>query len=85
MFNFFSEIKRNIKNIDLSGGYNLINMSGKVLYIEGHLGLTLITKKEVCLKIKNGRLLVEGEDLVLSELSENTVKISGKIIKTEAF
>lgn len=81
MFNFFSEIKKDVK--DLKNCYNLINLSGQVLYVEGHLGLTLISSTTICFKVKNGRVLVEGKDLMLSELSENTLKISGEIKKTE--
>ena len=39
MFNFFDEIK-DIKNISIVEKYNLVNISGQILYVEGHLGLT---------------------------------------------
>lgn len=37
------------------------------------------------LKVKGGRIVVEGEEMFLLELTENTIKISGKIKKVESF
>lgn len=85
MFNFLSEIKENLKgskNLDLSS-FNIINISGKMLYVEGHLGLVTLSKEVISFKVKKGVVLVEGKDMVLSELSENTIKIVGTIKKVE--
>ncbi len=85
MFNFFAEIKENLKNpkgLDFEG-FNLINLSGHLLYVEGHLGLVTLSKELVSFKIKGGVVMVEGEDMILSELTENTIKICGKIKKVE--
>lgn len=81
MFNFFGEIKQNLK--EELGSFNLINISGKLLYVEGHLGLVTLSKELISFKIKNGVIMVEGINLILSELSENTIKISGAIKKVE--
>lgn len=87
MFNFFDEIKGNLKKIDrnILNSYNLINLSGKILYVEGHLGLTILTDSLIAFKVKKGRIEVSGSDLVLSELSQNTMKIEGNIKKVEEF
>ena len=87
MFNFFDEIKKNVSKIDnsLLGGYTLVNISGKILYAEGHIGLTTLSKEVIVFKVKGGRIICEGKDLVLDELSENTLKIVGQISKVEAF
>lgn len=87
MFNFFDEIKGNLKKIDqnILNSYNLINLSGKILYVEGHLGLTILTDSLIAFKVKKGRIEVSGNDLVLSELSQNTMKIEGNIKKVEEF
>lgn len=87
MFNFFDEIKKNVSKIDNSvlGSYTLVNISGKILYVEGHLGLTTLSKEVIVFKVKGGRIVCEGKDLVLDELSENTLKIVGQISKVEAF
>lgn len=85
MFNFFSEIKKNIKNNEILGEYNLINISGQVLYVEGHKGITFISKEVISFKVKNGRINVEGKNLNLSELADSVLKIVGEIQKIEAF
>ena len=86
MFNFFDEIKSKV-NLDhnLLNDYNIINISGKLLYVEGHQGVTIITKEMVAFKVKKGRVVVEGQDMILNELTENTLLLQGKIIKMEIF
>ena len=83
VFNFFSELKKQVKDKNFFGGYNIINLSSKLLYIEGHLGLSFISTEKISLKVKNGRVVIEGKDLCLCELTANTLKISGKISKVE--
>ena len=87
MFNFFNEIKNKAVNIDhnLLREYNIINLSSKILYVEGHLGVTIITKEMVAFKVKRGRVEVSGEDLFLNELTDNTLLLQGKISKMEIF
>ena len=83
MFNFFDELKTSLSQ-DLTSNYQLVNISGQLLYVEGHLGITQLSKKLITFKIKGGHLTIEGEDLILSELTSNTLKICGKICKIEA-
>lgn len=83
MFNFFGEITQNLKNPIGLDSYNLINISGRLFYAEGHLGLVTLSKNLISFKVKNAVVLVEGSDLILSELNENTIKISGNIKKVE--
>lgn len=86
MFNFFDEIKKKSSQCkDVFYNFNIVNISGKILYIEGHLGLTILSDKIIAFKIKKGRVVVEGEGLFLSELTNNTMMIEGKIVKTEIF
>ena len=87
MFNFFDEIKNKVSKIDttLLGEYTIVNISGKILYVEGHKGLTTLSKELIIFKVKNGRVVIEGKELILDELSENTLKIVGNIKKVEAF
>ncbi len=85
MFNFFDELKKKSNNSELLTSYNIINMSGNLLYIEWHLGLTAISSEMIAFKIKKGRIVVEGQDLKLSELGLNTMIIQGKIVKVEQF
>lgn len=87
MFNFFDEIKKGIANVepDLLNSYNIVNISGKILYVEGHKGLTTLSKELVAFKVKRGRIVVEGKNMYLNELTENTMKIVGEIVKVEVF
>lgn len=87
MFNFFNEIKNKAVNIDhnLLSDYNIISLSSKILYVEGHLGVTIITKEMVAFKVKRGRVEISGEDLFLNELTDNTLLLQGKISKMEIF
>ncbi len=87
MFNFFEEIKGQLRRVDknLLSSYNMVNLSGTILYVEGHLGLTVLSPTVISFKIKKGRVEVEGENLFLSELSSNTLKIEGQIKRVEEF
>ena len=85
MFNFLNEVKQNLKNpqgLDLNG-FNIINLSGHLLYVEGHLGLVTLSKEIISFKVKKAVIVVEGQDMMLSELSDNTIKITGQIKKVE--
>lgn len=84
MFNFFSEVKRGMEKFE-GGRYNLVNISGEILYVEGHQGITQLTKEVVAFKVKGGRIVASGRELALAELSDTTLKISGKIEKIEVF
>ena len=84
MFNFFYEIKKkiNTKNGDFES-YNIVNISGKALYIEGHKGLLVLSNEKIVVKLKQAQVEVLGRELFLAELTENTLLIEGKIIKVE--
>ncbi len=84
MFNFFDELKKIIKNEKLIEKYNIVNMSGKILYVEGHTGICQLSKEIISFKFKGGVIIVEGKDLILNELMDKTLKITGEIKKIEA-
>ena len=83
MFNFFDEIKNSLQKTDLAG-YNLVLISGKILYAEGHTGICQLSKEHISFKFKGGVITVEGKDLTLAELQDKTLKITGQIKKVEA-
>ena len=86
MFNFFDEIKkRAYLKEEFFSDFNIVNMSGKLVYIEGHLGLTVLSPQTIVFKIKKGRVVMEGENMILAELTDNTMLVQGKIIKMEFF
>ena len=84
MFNFFNEIKSSLKKVEKLDNFHLINISNRMLYVEGHRGLLTLTKELVSFKIRGGVIMVEGDGLYLLELTENTIKISGNIKKMES-
>ena len=69
MFNFFNEIKNKgqLNNPEFLNDYNIVNMSGKLLYVEGHKGVTVISKEVIAFKVKKGRVVVEGKDFIVKE------------------
>lgn len=87
MFNFFGEIKENLKipKENFIESFQMINISGKIVYAEGQCGLLSLSKEQISFKIKKGVIVVEGQDMVLNELSDNTIKICGKIKRIEQF
>lgn len=85
MFNFFGELKNNVKDLNKLENFNIINISNKIIYAEGHKGLVTLSKDVITFKIKGGRIVIEGSDMFLMELTENTIKISGTIKKVESF
>lgn len=85
MFNFFDEIKKSSPlDSQILNDYQIINISSRLLYVEGHQGLVVLSKEEVVFRVKGGRLSVEGEGLILNELTDKTLTIAGKIKRVEA-
>ncbi len=83
MFNFFDELKKSLNNENLIDRYNIVNVSGKILYVEGHTGICQLSKEVISFKVKGGIVIVEGSGLILNELMEKTLKITGEIKKVE--
>lgn len=84
MFNFFDELKKSLKNEKFADKYNIVLVSGKLLYAEGHAGVCQLSKEVISFKYKGGVIVVEGKDLILNELLETTLKITGEIKRVEA-
>ncbi len=86
MFNFFDEIKnKTVRFKDLIHDFNIVNISARLLYVEGHMGLITLSSEIIAFKIKKGRVVVEGKEMSLTELTSNSMLIEGKIVKTEIF
>ena len=86
VFNFFDEIKAKTAHCkDMLFDFNIVNISGNLLYVEGHKGLTILTNEIIAFKTKKGRVVVEGINMMLTELTNNSMLIEGKIVKTEIF
>ncbi|MDD2227396.1 MAG: YabP/YqfC family sporulation protein [Clostridia bacterium] len=86
IFNYFGELKKELSlPSDIFKSYNLVNISGNLLYVEGHLGLNVISDDNIVFKVKNGIIDVKGKELSLKNLSQTTMAIQGKIYKIEVF
>ena len=79
MFNFFEEIKKELSMSDLSSEYQLVNISGKIVYVEGHRGLVSLGEELIVFKTKRKIISVSGKDLKLKILSKTTLSIIGEI------
>lgn len=84
MFNFFESLKKEF-NLpkELFGKFNVVLVSGNFLYIEGHKGILKLSQENMTFKTKKGVLVVLGSNLVLKELTNTTVAITGKITSFE--
>lgn len=65
--------------------YRYINLAGKFFYIEGHNGISNLSKKEISFKIHKKTLTVYGDDMIIKYYDKSTVIIEGKIFRTEIF
>ncbi|MBO4412741.1 MAG: hypothetical protein J5779_01865 [Clostridia bacterium] len=81
MFNFFAEIKKDLKLE--SADYQMVNVSGKGLYVEGQKGLLNLSSELVMFKTKNKIISVYGKNLKLKTLSSSTISILGEITTIE--
>lgn len=86
MFNFFEQIKNDLRlDGSMFENFNLINMSNKLVYVEGHRGVFLISDDCISFKIKKGIVLVCGNNLVLKKITKTTLVIQGEIKKVESY
>lgn len=79
MFNFFSEIKKELKLPKFEDEYNIVNLNGRAVYIEGHKGLVSLSKEMIRLKVKNKVITITGKELKLKIMSSITLNICGEI------
>ena len=85
MFNFFDELVFEYGlQIDKVSDFNLINISNKLLYVEGQKGVILISDDVISFKVKKGAICVYGEELKLKRITKTTLVIMGKIKKVES-
>lgn len=84
MFNFFSEIKQELaSDITFMNDFNIINMSNKAIYIEGHKGIIEVTSQQVSFKLKSNIITINGQNLVLKKITISTALIYGGIKSVE--
>ena len=79
MIHFFSEIQKELKLPSVVGGYHLINLDGKALYVEGHKGILSLGQELINFRVKGKIVSVLGEGLSLRALTSSTLSIVGEI------
>lgn len=80
MFNFFSELVADFGlEIDKLNSFNIVNMSNKLVYIEGQKGVVKIGSESMSIRVKGGVVVVFGQNLKLKKITGTTVCIVGKI------
>ena len=87
IFNFFEELKSKChwpKN--LQDDYNIVNIGGKIVYVEGQKGLLGLSSNTISLKLSGSKTVeIKGENMHIVELTHSTITITGKIYKVEVF
>lgn len=78
MFTFFDSLKKEF-SVPKVGNFQVVLIGQQFLYIEGHKGIFKMSHDNMTFKVKNGLLVVMGENLVLKELTKSTVAVSGTI------
>lgn len=82
MINLINEIVEKIKVN--SYDYQIVNISGKAVYIYNHLGIVVFSDTQMVFKLKGKKtLMIFGEELSLIEMDKTSVLVSGIIVKTE--
>lgn len=75
MFDFFDDFFGEFKK----SSYRIQIDSGKSIVVEGYKTVLLIDSSNIVLKLCNEELSIEGSDLKIKQLCENTIIICGKI------
>ncbi len=63
--------------------YRLVNISGKVLYIEGHTGINILGQNEMSFKLKKKVLTIKGDNLTVKYFDKSTAIVLGRIVQVE--
>lgn len=62
--------------------YKIINIGGKVIYVQNYIKLLTYNQEQIVLKIKNNELVIDGKDLKIAELGEKNILVKGHINKS---
>jgi len=83
MFNFFNEIKAKCASLKDKNSYQLVLISNSCLYIEGFVCVSFFSNECIVLKVREGALKIEGQELYIKEMADGTIMIVGNINKVE--
>ena len=85
MFGFLEDIS-NMSGLPLSvinGGFRVINLSNKAVYIEGFTGLIDVDSSEIGIKLKKGIIKLNGDNLKIKNMNTETLLVVGDIRQIE--
>lgn len=83
MFNFFEEIKKDLKLPKFDGEFTFVNINGKAIYIEGQKGLLHLSEEKIMVRVNKKILIINGKNLKIKEMTKETISLTGEIEKTE--
>lgn len=75
---FLDEIKKKF-NIEEYIGHRILIVANSGVRVEGHRGICQISDDIIKIKIKNASISIEGKNLIIREISDSEVYISGLI------
>ena len=85
VFNFFNELALDYNlNIGEYNQFNLVNLSNRLVYIEGQKGIIKIATACITFRVKKGVISVFGQNLTIKRITDTTLVISGEIKQIES-
>ena len=87
MFSFFSEMveKSGLPMDTILNGFRIVNLSNKMIYVEGFLKIVTFETNLINLKMKKGMLKINGDNLTIRNLNTNTALVCGEIVGVESY
>jgi sporulation protein YqfC len=81
MFNFLNDINDllQVPITNTFSDYKYVNLSGKVIYVQGYKDVLTFSQTNIILKLKSGELNITGENLNIKDLNLNSIVIEGVI------
>lgn len=81
---FFEQLKQDIgiTDMQLVGGYYIVDFCGKAVYIDGVKRLCKISEQQISIVTTTDAIVIKGQ-LFVDHLTEKSILISGKIISVE--
>jgi len=63
--------------------YEYVNLSGKVIYVQGYGDILNFDDTHIILKLKDGELHIKGQNLNIRDLNPHSILIEGRILIVE--
>lgn len=60
--------------------YRYINIGGKMVYVEGHNGISTLSKEEISFKLRKKNCTIKGSDLYIKYYDNCTALVCGSIV-----